>query len=69
MFGAYDGEQLVGATLIAHRGNHAETEFTSVLASHRGSGIGAAVKAASIIACVNDGLRALVIQQSAKMGP
>lgn len=54
MFVAYDREQLGGATLIAHRENHAETEFTSVLASHRGSGIGAAVKAASIIACADD---------------
>jgi len=57
VFGARDGELLVGATVIARREKHAETEFTSVLATHRGSGIGAAVKAASIIACANDGAR------------
>ena len=57
VFGARDAELLVGATVIARREKHAETEFTSVLASHRGSGIGAAVKAASIIACANDGAR------------
>lgn len=57
VFGAHDRGQLVGATVIAHRDNHAETEFTSVLASHRGRGIGAAVKAASIIACADDGAR------------
>ncbi|CAN5121504.1 hypothetical protein BH09ACT2_BH09ACT2_05960 [soil metagenome] len=57
VFGARDGELLVGATVIARREKHAETEFTSVLASHRGGGIGAAVKAASIIACANDGAR------------
>lgn len=57
VFGAYDRGQLVGATLIAHGENHAETEFTSVLASHRGRGIGAAVKAASIIACADAGAR------------
>lgn len=57
VFGAYDGSQLVGATLISHRGSHAETEFTSVLASRRGAGIGAGVKAASILACATDGAR------------
>ena len=57
VFGARDGELLVGATVIALRERHAETEFTSVLASHRCSGIGAAVKAASIIACAKDGAR------------
>lgn len=57
VFGAYEGDQLVGATLIAQRENHAETEFTSVLASWRGMGIGAAVKAASVIACADDGTR------------
>jgi GNAT superfamily N-acetyltransferase len=57
VFGAYDGGRLLGATLIVHRGTHAETEFTSVLAARRGAGIGAAVKAASILACATDGAR------------
>lgn len=57
VFGAFVNGQLVGATVIKHRHDRAETEFTSVLRSHRGCGIGAAVKAASVIACVNDGAR------------
>ncbi|TFD52235.1 GNAT family N-acetyltransferase [Cryobacterium frigoriphilum] len=57
VFGAHDGDQLVGATVIGQRGGHAETEFTSVLAGHRGRGIGAAVKAASVIACAQSGAR------------
>ncbi len=57
VFGARDGDLLAGATVIAPRENYAETQFTSVLASHRGRGIGAAVKAASIVACANDGAR------------
>jgi GNAT superfamily N-acetyltransferase len=57
VFGARHGHLLVGATVIAREENHAETRFTSVLASHRGRGIGAAVKAASVIACAKDGAR------------
>ena len=57
VFGARDGNLLVGASLIAQMGTYAETEFTSVLASHRGRGIGAAVKAASVIACAGEGGR------------
>ncbi|MFC5928816.1 GNAT family N-acetyltransferase [Cryobacterium melibiosiphilum] len=57
VFGARDGTQLVGATVIGQRDMCAETEFTLVLATHRGRGIGAAVKAASVIACAEDGVR------------
>lgn len=56
-FGAWDGTQLVGATVIGQRVAYAETEFTSVLATHRGRGIGAAVKASSVIACAESGAR------------
>ena len=57
IFGAFDRGQLVGATVIKHSEGRAETEFTSVLRSHRGRGIGAGVKAASIVACAEDGAR------------
>jgi GNAT superfamily N-acetyltransferase len=54
VFGAIDGDRLVGATHIAPDG---ETSFTSVLAGYRGRGIGQAVKAASILALVSHGVR------------
>lgn len=54
VFGAFDGERLVGATYISHEG---ETGFTSVLDGYRGRGIGQAVKAASILALYADGVR------------
>jgi GNAT superfamily N-acetyltransferase len=57
VFGAWHGDLLVGATVILQRDAQTETEFTSVLASYRGRGIGAAVKAASVIACADQGAR------------
>ncbi|MEV8377133.1 hypothetical protein AB0P21_30610 [Kribbella sp. NPDC056861] len=54
VFGALDGERLVGATVISLAG---ETGFTSVLDGYRGRGIGQAVKAASILALYADGVR------------
>lgn len=59
VFGALDGERLVGATYISLRGEPAsgETGFTSVLDGYRGRGVGQAVKAASILALYADGVR------------
>ncbi|WBQ05171.1 hypothetical protein [Kribbella sp. CA-293567] len=54
VFGALDGQRLVGATIISLAG---ETGFTSVLAGYRGRGIGQAVKAASILALLAEGVR------------
>jgi GNAT superfamily N-acetyltransferase len=54
VFGALDGERLVGATVISLEG---ETGFTSVLDGYRGRGIGQAVKAASILALLAEGVR------------
>jgi hypothetical protein len=54
VFGAVDGERLVGVTHIRADG---ETEFTSVLDGYRGRGIGQAVKAASILALLVEGVR------------
>lgn len=56
-FGALDGTQLVGVTVVEPADDRWETAFTSVLASHRGRGLGAAVKACSIIALTADGVR------------
>jgi GNAT superfamily N-acetyltransferase len=55
VFGALDGERVVGATYISLEG---ETGFTSVLAEYRGRGIGQAVKAASVLALLQAGVRA-----------
>ncbi|MFI5710598.1 GNAT family N-acetyltransferase [Kribbella sp. NPDC051620] len=59
VFGAFDGERLVGATYISLQGDppRGETAFTSVLDGYRGRGIGQAVKAASILALYADGVR------------
>ncbi|ADB29416.1 hypothetical protein Kfla_0292 [Kribbella flavida DSM 17836] len=54
VFGALDSDRLVGATHIRPDG---ETGFTSVLDGYRGRGIGQAVKAASILALLADGVR------------
>ncbi|WP_433013603.1 hypothetical protein [Kribbella sp. CA-294648] len=54
VFGALDGERLVGATYISMDG---ETGFTSVLEGYRGRGIGQAVKAASLLALLDAGIR------------
>ncbi|GAA0933621.1 hypothetical protein GCM10009554_18990 [Kribbella koreensis] len=59
VFGAFDGERLVGATYISLQDDppRGETGFTSVLDGYRGRGIGQAVKAASILALAADGVR------------
>jgi GNAT superfamily N-acetyltransferase len=61
VFGALDGDRLVGATTISLKGVGAqqlgETGFTSVLAGYRRRGIGQAVKAQSILALYAEGVR------------
>lgn len=49
--------ELAGATIVTAEGDRAETESTSVRRAHRGRGIGAALKAASILALAEDGIR------------
>jgi GNAT superfamily N-acetyltransferase len=56
VFGAFDGELLVGATVIREREGFGDTAFTSVLAPYRGLGVGRAVKAASILAFLDAGV-------------
>lgn len=57
VFGATSGDLLIGVTVVSYEGIRGETDFTSVLADYRGKGVGAAVKAASIIALAEDGVR------------
>ena len=57
VFGAFDGPLLVAATVIVAKPDRAETMFTSVLGDYRGRGIGQAVKAASILAFLGDGVQ------------
>jgi GNAT superfamily N-acetyltransferase len=57
IFGALDGPQLVAATVISQTADRGETQFTSVLSAYRGKGLGKAVKAASILALAEDGVR------------
>lgn len=57
VFGALDGERLVGATSIGPMEGRWDTSFTSVLSEYRGKGIGQAVKAASILALLAEGVR------------
>jgi GNAT superfamily N-acetyltransferase len=56
VFGAFDGSLLVAATVVSVLPDRAETRFTSVLADYRGRGIGQAVKAASILALLSEGV-------------
>jgi GNAT superfamily N-acetyltransferase len=53
VFGALDGDRLVAAT---HIGPDGETGFTSVRDGYRGRGLGQAVKAASILALLAEGI-------------
>jgi GNAT superfamily N-acetyltransferase len=56
-FGASDAEQLVAVSVIGVTAARAETEFTSVHRSYRRRGLAVAVKAASILALADDGIR------------
>ncbi|GAA2829659.1 hypothetical protein GCM10010471_09120 [Leucobacter komagatae] len=56
-FGAFDkAGRAIGVTFVDIDGQHAETNFTVVDPSTRGLGIASALKAASLIALVGDGV-------------
>ncbi|QAY71705.1 acetyltransferase [Xylanimonas protaetiae] len=55
-WGAFDGESLVAMTFADVAGTHAETDFTVVAASARRRGLATAVKAASVLALVAEGV-------------
>jgi GNAT superfamily N-acetyltransferase len=57
VFGALCDDRLVAATVVERDHSSAETLFTSVLSEYRGRGIGAAVKAASVLALAAEGVR------------
>ncbi|MGN6744230.1 MAG: GNAT family N-acetyltransferase [Amnibacterium sp.] len=57
-FGAAVDGRLVAATLLRRSGDAAETEVTTVHPKHRRLGLGAGVKAASILALAREGVRA-----------
>ncbi|MEV8254725.1 GNAT family N-acetyltransferase [Rhodoglobus sp. NPDC076762] len=57
VFGAVDNGRLVGAVVGEVNDGVGDNDFASVLADYRGSGVGAAIAAASIIAFANDGVR------------
>lgn len=56
VFGAFDGNRLVGATVMREKDGFGDTAFTSVLATHRRRGVAQAVKAASILAFLDIGI-------------
>jgi GNAT superfamily N-acetyltransferase len=56
VFGAFDGNRLVGATVIRQKDGYGDTAFTSVLGTHRRRGVAQAVKAASILAFLDIGI-------------
>ncbi|TCC23226.1 GNAT family N-acetyltransferase [Kribbella sindirgiensis] len=56
VFGAFDGNRLVGATVMRERDGFGDTAFTSVLVTHRRRGVAQAVKAASILAFLDIGI-------------
>ncbi|WP_350279663.1 GNAT family N-acetyltransferase [Kribbella sp. HUAS MG21] len=56
VFGAFEGNRLVGATVIRQKDGFGDTKFTSVLATHRRRGVAQAVKAASILAFLDIGI-------------
>jgi GNAT superfamily N-acetyltransferase len=57
VFGALDGGILVAVVVGKVMDGMGDNDFASVLSTHRGHGLGAAVAAASIIAFANDGVR------------
>ena len=57
LFGAIDDRQLVAVSVISLTAERGETEFTSVDSSYRRRGLAVAVKAASITALADDGVR------------
>ncbi|MBG6059784.1 GNAT superfamily N-acetyltransferase [Cryobacterium sp. MP_M5] len=57
LFGAITDEQLAAVSVISLTATRAETEFTSVHRSYRRRGLAVAVKAASITALADEGVR------------
>lgn len=57
VFGALDGGVLVAAVVGRVLDGTGDNDFASVLRTHRGRGLGAAVAAASIIAFADEGVR------------
>jgi GNAT superfamily N-acetyltransferase len=57
VFGEIDNNLLVAAVVWQIRDGVGDNDFASVLSSHRGRGLGAAVSAASIIAFASEGVR------------
>lgn len=57
LFGAIDDGQLVAVSVISLTAARGETEFTSVHPAYRRRGLAVAVKAASITALAEDGVR------------
>jgi predicted GNAT family acetyltransferase len=56
-FGAFDDGTLVAMTFVDRDGDVVETDRTVVAASHRRRGLASAVKAASVLALLDDGAR------------
>jgi hypothetical protein len=56
-FGAVDGDRLLAVTLTRQDGDRAETDVTTVARPARRRGLGAGVKAASVIALAAGGVR------------
>jgi len=57
LFGALDGNRLVGVAGVSRDGESAEVDFASVLTDYRGQGVGVAVVAYAILEVGNDGAR------------
>lgn len=56
-FGIRVDGRLAALTAVTREGDAMDTEFTAVTAEWRGRGLGAAVKAASVLALLDDGVR------------
>jgi predicted GNAT family acetyltransferase len=56
-FAALDDGEVVAVTAIERDGERAETDFTAVARTHRRRGLAEAVKAASVLALVVEGVR------------
>lgn len=57
VFGALDDGRLVGAVVGVVNDGVGDNDFASVLENYRGTGVGGAIAAASIIAFADDGVR------------
>lgn len=55
-FAVTDAGEVVAVTAIRREGDHAETDFTAVARTHRRRGLAEAVKAASVLALLGEGV-------------